>query len=228
MAIDFQSLLTDALMALGDSTGVTWSRINRMWPWAIEAMRTFPNLRPMHDDQTIVAGETHGYDMPVDFREVISIEFPISQSPPVYLIQKNRLDPEFYNQDYFYDIDHDYESGNGWVLYFSGTFTVGAHVHMQYFANHDLDMEDDDAHFITIPDEYEGILLASIMCRAYRERLGFMMQNPTATTNVIMQYTTMVRNMEESYNQQVAAAQSRLASSKITTHQHIDKYDRVY
>jgi hypothetical protein len=229
MSTSFKQLLTDCLVALGDSGGAVWSRVNRMWPWCIEAMKTFPILRPMVDDHTNGAAIVYSYSTPVDFREVISIEYPISQQPPVYLHRKNRLDPEFYDEAGYYDVDHDYTGGKGWMIYVSGGVAALAHIKMQYLANHEVtDLDDDDAHLITIPDEYENILIANVVCRAYRERMSYYMQSPTAQTNVIMQYSDMVFKAEENYRAMVNAAQEKLAQSKVSAHQIVDKYDRVY
>ncbi len=228
MSISFQQLLTDCLVALGDSGGAVWSRLGRMTPWCIEAIITFPILRPMLEDHTIAIGEEYKLDLPVGFREVISVEYPISQQPPKYLVRKNRMDPSFYNEAGFYDIDHNYADGAGWTMYFSGPCSATTHIYIQYLANHDSDMEDDPACMITIPDEYEGLLISQVMCRAYRERLSYAMQDPTAHTNVVYQLVQMVDKMEMSYKNQVTAVQNKLISSVISAPHHVDKYDRVY
>jgi hypothetical protein len=93
MATSFQTLLTDILLALGDNSGTTWSRTDRIFPWAIEAIKNFPILRPMLDDHGNGVSAVYTVDMPTDFRQVISVEYPISQQPPAYLVRKNRLDP---------------------------------------------------------------------------------------------------------------------------------------
>jgi hypothetical protein len=228
MSTSFAQLLTDCLVALGDSAGTTWSRTTVIWPWCIEAMKTFPILRPMKDDHTNGAAVVYSFAAAADFRYVISVEYPINQTPPTYLVRKNRLDPSFYRKSGFYDIDHDYATGSGWIIYVSGGIAALAHIYVQYLANHDVAMADDAGHLITVPDEYENVLIAQVICRAYRERLGYFMQNPTAQTNVIMRVTDMVQKAEDSYNALLAAAQKRLADSRVTGDKFADKFDRVY
>lgn len=228
MAISFQTLLTNCLLALGDSSGVMWSREDRIWPWCIEAMLTFPILRPMKDDHTNGATVVYSFALPEDFREIISVEYPFNRVPPVYLVRKNRLDPDFHGLAGYYDVDHDYATGNGWMLYISGGLPANVHITTQYLANHDIDMDDDGTHFITIPDEYENILIASVICRAYRERLSAYMQDPTAHMTIITQMTTMVFRAEENFRILVETAQAKLAQSKVSAHQAADKFDRVY
>ena len=200
--------MTACLLALGDSSGATWSRTDRILVWASEAVRFFPILRPQLDDHTAGLAKEYVFDMATDFREVIAVEYPISQQPPVYLVRKNHLDPHFYVDTGFYDVDHDYASGGGWVMYVSGGVAATAHIKIQYLANHDSALEDASDHYLTVPDEYENLLILSVMCRAYRERLSYMMQNPTAHSTEILQMTTMVEKMEQEYRDQVAAAQA--------------------
>ena len=96
MPITFSDLLTDCSVALGDVAGTTWDRTTIIWPWCIEAIRTFPILRPMFKDKTTGLGEEHGFELEADFREMISVEYPVNQHPTSYMVRKNRLDPAFY------------------------------------------------------------------------------------------------------------------------------------
>src|SRR5665647_1493828 len=108
MTTSFEQLLTDCLVALGDSSGITWDRTTRMWQFCIEAILTFPILRPMLDDHTNGNAIVYSYDLPEYFREVISVEYPIGGQPPTYLARKSHLAPDFYEFPGFYDVDHDY------------------------------------------------------------------------------------------------------------------------
>jgi hypothetical protein len=227
MSISFEKLLTDCLLALGDPLCDTWSRTDAIWPWCTEAMLSFPILRPMQYDHTMLA-LGHTITLPSGFRELISVEYPVDQEPPVYLTRKNRFDPNFYRFDTYYDIDRDYSSSEGWVLWCSKLLPAGAEILINYQANHNIDLEDASDSYITVPDEYENILIAYVTMRAYRERLGAYMQDPTAHMSIITQMTDMVLRSEENYQDLVDQAMKRLIDSRITPHQASDKYDRVY
>jgi hypothetical protein len=216
------------MVTLGDSDGSTWSRVNVIWPWCIEAMKTFPILRPMREDHHSDLAALSFYRLPVDFKYAISVEYPISQSPPKYLIRKNRLDPNFYKSAGFYDVDHDYTDGVDWTIHFSSPIPISAHVIVEYLASHDLDMLDDPDCFITVPDEYYSILIAKVICRAYRERLGVAMQDPTIQTTIISQLADAVLKAEESYSKMLADAFTKMADSRLSTQMKVDKFDRVY
>jgi hypothetical protein len=228
MTITFTKFVTDCLMVAGDWQVATWSRISHGLPWAKEALQAFPILRPMLDDHTNGASIVYSYAMPTDFREIISVEYPISQQPPVYLIRKNRLDPNFYGEAGYYDVDHDYSTGSGWLCYVSGGVAAAAHIKTQYLANHPTNLADDSTAVVTVPDEYEPILIAYFITRAWRERLGNTMRDPTAHTSTISQITEMVHKADDNYLQMVQQAQAKLADSKITPHREVDKFDRVY
>jgi hypothetical protein len=182
----------------------------------------------MKDDHTNGASIVYNFATAIDFREVISVEYPVGGTPITYLVRKYRLDPTFYKEAGYYDIDHDYSTGSGWLIFISGGLAASAHIYTQYLAQHDTAMTDSPTCYITVPDEYIALLIANVMCRAYRERLSFQMQNPTAQTSVISQLTTMVAQMEQSYQEQVAMAVARLTTSIVSPRMAVDKFDRVY
>ena len=228
MSITFTKFVSDCLTAAGDVGTVTWSRLTFGLGWAKEALMVFPILRPMLDDHTNGASIVYKYAMPADFREVISVEYPIGQQPPTYLARKNRLDPNFYADAGFYDIDHDYSTGGGWMCYVSGGVAASAHIKTEYLAGHDTDLADDSVDVITVPDEHEPILIAYFITRAWRERLGNAMRDPTAHTSIIQQLTEMVRRADENYASLLTQAQHRLVESRVSPANKVDKFDRVY
>jgi hypothetical protein len=125
-------------------------------------------------------------------------------------------------------VDHNYAEGVGWIIHFSAELAADDHVKTEYLAGHDLNMADDEQHLITISDEFYGILVAQVLCRAYRERLGVYMQDPTVHTSIVMQLTEMVRKAEDHYNEMLLAAQQRIANSRLSPRQAMDGFDRVY
>jgi hypothetical protein len=228
MAFTWSKVLTDCLVSLGDSLAATWSRTSVISPWVAEAVINFPILRPMLDDHTNGASIVYSYQAPVDFREVITVEYPISEQPPSYLARKNRLDEDFWNSDGYYDIDHDYSAGSGWYIWVSGGVAALAHIKMQYLANHNTTIVDDTIATWSVPDQYESIIIAYVVAKAFRERLSFYMVNPTAHTSIIQQMTEMTRRAEENYKELCFQALRRLADSRITPNVASDKFDRVY
>jgi len=228
MPITFTQLITDCMVAAGDEEAVTWARPTIARQWVIEAILQFPILRPMLDDHVNGASIVYSFSMPADFRELISVEYPISQQPPTYLVRKNHLDPDFYSSAGYYDIDYDFSTGNGFLCYVSGGVAALAHVKTQYLAMHDTSMDDNDADLITIPDQFENIIIAYFIARAWRERLGYVMRDPTAHSSVISQMTEMVHKSELNYKDLVLAAERHISESKVSSGNKVDKFDRVY
>jgi hypothetical protein len=73
-----------------------------------------------------------------------------------------------------------------------------------------------------------GILMDYVICRGYRERLGWFIQDPTIHTTIVTQMTHMVYRAEENYRQHVAEAFQKLSTARIGAHLAVDKFDRVY
>jgi hypothetical protein len=227
MTTSFMALLTNCLVSLGDPDASTWSRTDIIIPWAKEAMLAFPVLRPMEKKVTIEA-TGHLFTLPDGFREIITVEFPSSQEPPVFLNRMNHLDPSFYLTDTSYDIERDFPDGTGWVCWFSRRMIIGDEIVINYLANHETDLEDESSSYITIPDEYVPIIVQYVVCKGYRERLGAYMQDPTAHTTIIQQMYEMVQHAEDRYQQMVDQAVARYSDSRRSPHMHVDKFDRVY
>jgi hypothetical protein len=227
MTITFSKLLSDCLIALGDADASTWSRTNTIWAWVVEAMLAFPIMRPKQQTFTTLAA-THAITLNTDFREIVEVEYPVDQDPPAYLTRMNRLDPNFFNDETHYDIDRNYEIGSGWTLYVSRMLQPDEEVYINYLATHETDLADDEIQLITIPDEYENILIAYVVAKGYRERLGVYLQDPTAHTSLIMQMTDMVEKADARYQQLVRRAEEKLAHSRTSPHMQVDTFDRVY
>ncbi len=227
MPIACDDFIDHCLASLSDTGAAIWAR-TKMLMWTNEAIQAFPILRPMYVDSVSALATRWYFRLPTDFREVISVEYPVGNHPVDYLIRKNRLDPSFYDDENHFDIDNDYTTGDLYQIYFSVAIPVNSHVYVQYLASHDATMADDGASIITIPDEYETILLTFVLAKAYRERLSYHLQNPTVQATIISQLTDMVNHLEEKYNALVAEALAGLSESKITPRWEVDKHDRVY
>ncbi len=227
-AIAYDDFLDHCQHALSDVAGAIWNRANFMVPWGIEAIQAFPILRPMYLDKVSLLTPIWYFRLPDDFREIISVEYPVGYHPVRYLTRVNRLDPHFYDDATNFDVDNDYTTGNLYQLYLSSQISAGVHMYVQYLGNHDTAMVDDANHFLTIRPEYEHILITYVMCKAYRERLSFHLQYTTMQQTMITQLTDMVYHLEEQYRTLVAEALAGLSESKITTSWQVDKHDRVY
>jgi hypothetical protein len=231
MSISFHQLLDDCMLAIGDVAGATWSRADVITPWAKEAMLAFPILRPTTESLTVAIAAKHNHKLPVDFREIVSVEYPIGEEPPVFLTRMNHFDPQFYQSEDHFDVSRyylDYVSYTGWMVITSKLMPIDEDIKVNYLANHNVDLDDDPADLLTVPDEYEYILVAYVVAKAYRERLSFYSQNPTVYTNLIYQMVQMVDKADARYQQLVNEAIAKSSESRKSPPMQVDKFDRVY
>ncbi len=227
MTMTFSHLIDACMRALGDHDAAFYDRTTVVWPWAVEAMLHCPILRPQVQNITF-ATAGHTYDLTAGFRELITVEYPISQDPPEYLHRMNRLDPNFYTTDDHYDIDRNYVDGAGMVIWFSRKMQIGNQVTVNYLGNHDTDMADDEIKLITVPDEYVNILVADVVAKAYRERLGHFLGDPTSFTTIISELVKSVEGADAFYRDLVDRTMAKITDSRSSPHMQSDKYDRAY
>lgn len=222
----FGNHLTRVMYSLGDPSGSIWSRTNEVWYWLIEAIREFPILRPMQEDiSEIGVGDIHTLSLPADFKEIISVEWPVDQTPPRYHLRRNRLEADFYDGD-TYDIERDYESGSGWTLWMGQPIPPGEVVRVDYLAMHDTSAT--EIMVLTVPDQYLNILTEYCIIRAWTERLSTEISNPTAHATTIAQINSTIQHHRETYNRLVQQAVREMTTSRVTMNRRMDKHDRIY
>ena len=218
------SLVTRTATALGDPLATTWSR-STLITWANEAIREFPIPRPQDQIFVYVAAQ-HYTTMPTGFREVVWVEYPINQDPPEYLKYKSHFDPDFWGSDEYYDVDRDYTTGTGYLLWTSKEIQAGESVIVSYLSDHDDNLG--ELGVLTIPDRYLNILQLYVIWRAWSERLSVQLQTPTAHTSLIQQFRQAVDEAQEAYALAVKEALAELSVSRQTHGHSVDGYDRIY
>ena len=210
--------------ALGDPTQLVWSNTTLL-TWLNEAVAEFPILRPLEKAQAI-ATATYTFALPADFREVIWVEYPISQTPPALLKYKSHLDPNFYTSEEHYDVDRNYNASAGYMLWTSAELPAGSTVKVSYLGLHNYSMIYGDQ--VSVPDQYHNILILYVVWKAYIERLSLQLQLPTAHTSLIQQYTIAVQTAQQAYQDAVKVAVDEVTDSRQTPPMAIDGYDRIY
>jgi hypothetical protein len=225
MAITFGSLLSKVMYALGDIGEAYWTK-STVFYWLVEAIREFPIPRPQLENYTVIT-DTHVLTLPADFRDLVWVEYPVGEEPPVHLTRRSHLESDFYDRAGYYDIDRDYSTGKGWTLWTSELIPAGAHViKVNYLADHDTDMAEGSA--LTVPERYHNILMQYTIWRAWNEKLSLEIANPTAHTSTILQITETVAKAREKYDELIVDAVKSLSQSRVTHNRKMDKYDRIY
>jgi hypothetical protein len=224
--ITLGTLLTRIQSALGDPSGLIWDRTTVIWPFACDAIRDFPILRPKSTAYT-VAEDGHSFALPADFRKLIYVEFPPYQDPPEYLQRKGHLGPTFFGEDGFCDLDRDYDSGGDYMLWVSNNLVVGDIVIVRYLATHVTEFANEYS-YITIENQYVQVIINHVILMAYTERLALQLQDPTAHTSTIQQMSDAVKTAESNYLDLLKRAQEELTSSQRLAGWKVDKHDRIY
>ena len=236
MTITFTKLLDDVEYQLGYAgpggglPEMYWERSLHFEPWAKQAMLEFPLLRPKVYGFTIISS-THNVELPADFRSMMSVEYPANQEPPEFIPRRNHLEVNFYNSDQVsYDVDRNYTIGTGYVMIISKLLVAGDHIHINYLTPHETDLEDNNTDEITVPDEYENILITYCVAKAYRHLLTLYAVDPTSHENIIQEMTEMLKATEDKYNYLINQLISQVSTgeSVITPNRIVDKFDRVY
>jgi hypothetical protein len=211
------------MYALGDPTEVYWSRTLVVWYWLIEAIREFPILLAKEADVSDNFKE-HEIELPADFREVISVQWPITADMR-YHVRRSRLSEDFYDGDY-YDVDRDFSTGSGWKLWMGQPVPFAFPVRVHYYALHDT--AGGELTVLTVPDQYLNILTEYCILRAWTERLSKELADPTAHSDVISSINTAIAEHRKTYNALVEQAVRELTTSRITPTHRADGHDRIY
>ena len=224
--ITLGTLLTRIQNALGDPNGTTWDRTTTVWPFAVDAIRVFPILRPKTVVQTVEEAG-HSFTLPSDFRKVIYVEYPLYQDPPEYLMRKPHLDATFFGEDGFYDVDRDYDTGEDYLMWISDDLAVDDVVSVRYLATHTTDFANEYA-YITIENQYVQVIVNHVVLMCYQERLGAQLQDPTAHTSTVQQFAEAVKSAQAVYLASLTRAEEDLSSSQRISGWKVDKHDRIY
>jgi hypothetical protein len=229
MTTTFSSLLDDCDLSLSntrDGSGPTWTA-TQLARWAIEGMLSFPILRPMEITFTFIAS-SYDIDLNPDFREMIAVEYPIHQTPMVFLKRMSRHEDAFYQDTTHYDVEPDYDDGIGFKLWLSQALEIGDEITIDYLANHDTTLLDNDSDTVTIEDDHVPIIVAYVVWKAYQERLAEYMQQVSAYSQIITQLVKAVDEAYQRYHTMLAAALAYRSHSLITPSWKVDHHDRVY
>ena len=224
--ITLGTLLTRIQHALGDPLGAIWDRTSTVWPFAVDAIRDFPILRP----KTVVhhlATAGHSFTLPSDFRKVIYVEYPPYGDPPTYLMRKPHLDVNFYGEDGFYDVDRDYDTGGDYMMWISNSLAVDSIIMVRYLATHTTEFANEYS-YITIENQYVQVIINHVILMCFQERLSTQLQDPTAHTSTIQQMAEAVKSAEINYLQHLARAQEDVSNSQRIEGWKVDKHDRIY
>ena len=213
--------------AISDAGATTWSQ-SIVEEWSVEAVRDYSQFFPRRVTDTIATlVDDREYDLPADFRRMLSVEYPTDQDPPEYLRRRSFMDPDFWEVDGYYDVVKHGDVAGVDELWISEKPAAGETITIIYHADHDLSLASGDS--ITVPARHEHILVEFVIWRAWTELLGAEQQSPTSNSSLLMsQLAVNADRAKRSYVQALARARIAASGESRSVRWMMDKYDRIY
>jgi len=219
-------------LALNDTAAGTWSQ-DTVEAWCIDAIRdysqAFPRVRAFTIDIS-GASPGHEFDLTTDTIDVVQVEYPDGEDPPVYLKRRARTHPRFYYQTGYYDLELLHDSQEFSILYLSEEPSDGETIAIQALCHHDVTLASGDD--ITVPVEHESILVLYVLWQAFKERLATEQQDPDTTlagaVTLLQQLVKGATQAEAEYRRALERAQKARSQSGIVGPWAADRFDPIY
>jgi hypothetical protein len=220
-------------LALSDSGAGTWPQAT-VEDWVCDAVREysqhFPRILTTHVD-TIGGTPDHYTLLPEDFLEIVSVEFPLGEDPPVYLQHRSMHHPEFWDRDGYYDVLRsdqiysalDTDTYNKIVWSRVPLATEGYKI--RYQAAHSATSASDP---ITIRTDHQPILVLFVIWRALKERQAKEAANPDTTSRYLNQLVYAATQAEQEYRRALDRAINSRSDSGWAGPWRADIYDPIY
>jgi hypothetical protein len=228
------ALADRAQLALADSAAGTWDQ-STVESWVLDAIRDYSQHFPRvvtSDVEEIGSGATHYLDLPTDFLEMVSVEFPRGEDPPTFLERRSLHHATFWDVDGYYDIQktgQTVETPTGFTasrLVWSRTPLATEGYTLKYLAPHPTDLESTDT--TTVRVDHEGIIILFVIWRALKERQMAEAANPDTTSRYLNQLVYAATQAELEYRRAMERAAGARAEAAWTGPWRADGYDRIY
>ena len=176
--------VADAIQAtLNDAGASTWSQA-QIEQWVNEAIADYTQHFQREVETTIATmASDQKYDLPPDFQRMLRVELPDGESPPSYLIWRDRRRSDFWNVSGHYDIVYHRDDGvvdEIWLSSDPGTDTLRC----WYLALHDSDLDSGDD--VTVPADHHHLLHLFVFWRAYQMLAVEEAKAPTSNSSLIL------------------------------------------
>lgn len=220
-------LAARVLQAVDDATETTWTAAE-IKDWIRDGIRDYSQYFPRRLQAAIptTAGE-HVYDLPETATELLLVEYPVGEDPPVYLHYRSRSHPQFWNRDGYYDYRLSNAAGSAPEICLSAAPPAGQTIAVNYLAPHDIPAQ--DAGVLTVPGVHEPLIILYAIMSAWQHRLGKEQQAPTSNSSLLLtQFAANADRARRNYVQALQRARIAAAGRSVATPWKMDKYDRIY
>lgn len=211
---------------LSDSAADTWSQAN-IEQWIRDAIKEYSIHFPRVLSATInCQQDIRIYDLPADFYDTLSVEYPAGEDPPRFLRRLTRKHSLFWQSAGFYDLIKTLDDTNRAQMIVSQKPQTGQTIDVWYQAGHQFDLESGDA--ISVPAEHHHLLIMYVVWLAWRERLAAEEKGPDSITSLLSQYASNTARAWRDYTEALNRAKLVQAPGGFTTRWRVDLNDPIY
>lgn len=222
-----EDLRTMIRQRLGDENpaAYTWSD-GQLNQWINDAIAIYSANFPLRGSAWLHgATGSHEYSLPDGARTVLSVEYPVGETPARYLYRLPRTWPGFLSSAQLYDILWKGDDSTADLLVVSDEIATGEHIAVEYTQDHALFADDETD--TTVPDRHLELLVLFVRVCAYQERAAKEAANPTRDTLILSTLELNVSRAEREYKARLDQLKAAAAESG-RAQWRMDKNDRVY
>ncbi len=219
-----QQVIDDWQVAL--SAGLDWPD-GTVMVWLKGAIADFSiHMPPQFIEDISAVLDQHIYNLPLTFRNVVSVEFPQGEDPLVFLERRALANDKFFLQDGFYDVQDYMREEDQSVIWISdtpdGTETIRVNFRGNYAPLPIL------ADVCPVPEQFHHVLHQYLDWRAMAHKLGDETQDPDTTTLLLSQLASNTDRARRAYHDEIRRIQKSPAEGGPVGPWTMDAYDRIY
>ena len=222
-----------AQVHLNDAAAGTWPQAT-VEAWVADAIRDYSQYFPRVIESYVeqVGGTpTHYIVLPTDFMEMILVEFPRGEDPPIHLERRSLHAATFWDVDGYYDIlyvEQEAEAGmpdTQAQLVLSRVPLATEGYTIRYLAAHSGSGSSDT---VTVKTDHQPLLILYVLWQAFKERAATQLQDPDTTSDILQKTVNAEMQAHEEYRRGITNAQTKRSQGGWTGPWKADDFDPIY
>jgi hypothetical protein len=211
---------------LNDQTAPSVFTDEQINQWINDAIEEYSRYFPARRNETVgvKAGERI-YELPQDYRGIISVEYPTGQDPPAYLDRRDYRHPEFWLKNGYYDIVHRTDAANADEIWITEVPTGTGAITLEFMGDHV--MLDEDTDVTDIPDLHLELITQHVRWSSIQALASAEAGNPDPNNVMLDRYEANATRAERTFYKKVEELQ-KLETESGMQPWAMDKWDRAY
>jgi hypothetical protein len=206
-----QNLIDACEADLDDSGNATWLAAD-IEQWCRDAISDYSQHFHTTEASTInCSASDRQYDLATRLVDIIAVEYPKGEDPPVFLRRRPHTHPDFWVEDGYFDVLYHNSDWTADELLISTKPSAGQSIEVDWLGSYDITMITSAA--ITVPIEHHHILRNYVVWRAALQLKAAEEASPTSNSSLLMsQLAINVDRARRAYTD--ALAKALFATSK--------------